>query len=201
MRMTALNRLTNLVHRGVSNELLAAYSYELAPDGQRTNVIELLRGTTPGALSTNLIGYTYDNLNRLIREEALAGDGSGGYTADYSYDVLGSRLERTVTTGGQILRTQYAYNANDQLVSESNSVTVVALPVRYDERYAQVVYRPLPSPWSRTMYGFMALPLLVLLAFFVPMLFSRSSENRPGYLPSSILGFSGCAVWRPFGRS
>jgi len=38
---------------------------------------------------------------------------------------------RTVNANGQILQTSYTYNDNDQLLSESNSVTVVQIPVGY----------------------------------------------------------------------
>lgn len=139
-----------------------------------------------GGRFTNLVDYTYDDLNRLVREEAIAGDGSGGYTVDYTYDIVGNRLERTVNTGGQILQTRYTYNDNDLLLSESNSVTIVAVPVRPDQRYAQVIYRPLPTPWSY--YGFMMLPVLLLMAFLFPLvsrhdsLYHRSSILYPRFL-------------------
>ena len=107
-----------------------AYQYNAA--NLRTNAIEIVTGSG-GGIHTNNISYAYDTLNRLVRETAKdLGDGSG-YQAIYTYDLVGNRLRRALTTAGKTLTTYYSYDANDRLLMESN-VVAAAFQVRCSAR-------------------------------------------------------------------
>ena len=59
---------------------------------------------------------------RRLTSETAHDPSGNGYDAEYSYDLVGNRLERLVTVGQQTLRTQYTYNDNDQLLSENSDL-------------------------------------------------------------------------------
>jgi RHS repeat-associated protein len=106
-----LNRLKGL---GVYNTAqpgtpLSAYTYTVAPVGQRTSVHEN---------TGRNVGYTYDNLHRLTRE-AIANAPLGGINGviDYVYDQVGNRQSRTSSVTG-IANQTFGYDANDRLTSD-----------------------------------------------------------------------------------
>lgn len=82
----------------------------------------------PGGQSEDrIISYDYDELNRLTGESAdCNGD---GYTADYVYDLVGNRLERTITVGAQTLITTSSFDDSDRLESEVHEGPVWAMVV------------------------------------------------------------------------
>ena len=84
----AMNRLTDLIQRKASNNIV--YTYTLKANGSRHSASETLPG------GQHNVSYTYDNLNRLTNEEA---SGVDAYKADYTYDRLGNRLTRNVNDG------------------------------------------------------------------------------------------------------
>jgi len=201
-----LNRLTQLTHVNAAAEVLGSYAYTLAPDGRRIGVLESFRNPVNPVdpVKTNSVTYTYDDLNRLIKETATAENGTG-YSSDYVYDAVGNRLLRTVNANGQILQTSYTYNDNDQLLSESNSVTVAQIPVGYTTIASTatsgdpllggvaagrggsptVIYRNVPGPiWS---YAFKTIPVLLILALVLPI-FVPFGVFR-GYTSSRIPAF------------
>jgi RHS repeat-associated protein len=106
-----LNRLTNLVWQlGSSN--LAKFYYQLASAGSRTNLNEVLVGTS----RTDV--WTYDSLYRLTGE-TLSGGTVGGLT--YGYDLVGNRTSRT-TSGSltSILTNQtFTFTSNDGISSDT----------------------------------------------------------------------------------
>jgi RHS repeat-associated protein len=67
-----------------------------------------------GAPQTATTTYTYDHQGQLIREVRR---GANPYTIAYTYDLVGNRLTRTRTVGGQTFTDVMAYNAANQLVS------------------------------------------------------------------------------------
>ncbi|MCD4811316.1 putative Ig domain-containing protein [bacterium] len=101
----ALNRLTYLENRKSTGEVISSYTYTLGPAGNRTRVEEN---------SGRVVNYTYDNLYRLT-EEQITDPVLGNETISYMHDGFGNRLAKTDSTG----ITNYTYNANDQLVTET----------------------------------------------------------------------------------
>ncbi len=104
------NRLTQLTHNS-SNSVLNSFNYSLGPIGNRTKIDE--------ANGISRV-YTYDKLYRLTKEQVTDPANTQSYTNDFSYDVVGNRLNKTNTPAvNPVLSTSYSYNNADQLVSES----------------------------------------------------------------------------------
>jgi RHS repeat-associated protein len=115
-----------------------SFAYPLFADGMRAQADEYLD-------EYRYLRYSYDNLNRLIKEESYETETySGyGYTTDYTYDLVGNRTERLVTVdnsyGQSILDTCYIYYpGTDKLYQEINHNTdVVCAAVQWDnDKYA-----------------------------------------------------------------
>jgi RHS repeat-associated protein len=70
-----------------------------------------------GAPQTATTTYTYDHQGQLIREVRR---GANPYTIEYTYDLVGNRLTRTRTVGGQSFTDVMVYNAANQLESLNN---------------------------------------------------------------------------------
>lgn len=119
------HRLTSLTHQHTNGTLTASYAYQLAPDGLRTGVVEVVRRPV-GGYRTNRIVYTFDAARRLMQENASDRADNAGYDGRSSYDLGGNRLERKVTVGPVVLQTFYTYDDNDRLLMESNVVTTAA---------------------------------------------------------------------------
>lgn len=171
------HRLTRLQHASTNGTLLAAYVYQLTPDNLRTGVTEIVRSPA-GDYRTNRIAFTYDALNRLVREKATDLADNATYEARYEYDLVGNRLERRVAAGGRTITTQYAYDDNDRLIAETNAVTIGGLsggpnntiPYRVigANGAETVIHQPVPS--ALAYYAMKALPFAVLATFFLPLL-------------------------------
>ena len=106
---------------------ISKYSYGTGRAGERTSVTE-----TNSGVETE-ITYKYDRLNRLVKETIERNRNK--LTYEYSYDKVGNRTEKTVAIKGDILAladvdleevqitegtTTYAYNALNQLVTETS---------------------------------------------------------------------------------
>ncbi|HSV61749.1 MAG TPA: RHS repeat-associated core domain-containing protein [Chthoniobacterales bacterium] len=104
----ALNRLKGLSVNNNANAVLAGYGYTVAPIGQRTAVQEN---------TGRSVGYTYDNLHRLIREGIAGAPGINGVIT-YIYDNVGNRQSRTSSVPG-VSNQSFGYDANDRLTSDS----------------------------------------------------------------------------------
>lgn len=115
-----LNRLTNLTSVNTANDILASYTYALAPDGRRIGVAEQRCEEGSGPSTTN-ITYAYDEMNRLVKETSASTLTDRTFTSDYAYDLVGNRLSKT-QTGHKTDTISYAYNANDQLTQEVSVV-------------------------------------------------------------------------------
>ena len=194
-----LNRLTSIAHFGESGELLGFYDYTLAADGRRTQAYEILRNPGSETFSTNLVTYTYDNLNRLTYEVMEIPGVGVAYESEYTYDLAGNRLFRRVWVGGQILTTSYTYDDNDRLIREENAVEVAALtyapsgallagyggsdlvnakPVlaQIATKTAGLATRALPGVWTR--WVFRGIPVFMLLAFLLPIAIGAFNTRR-----------------------
>ncbi len=200
------SRLALLAHYDAATNLLASYRYTVNAIGQRTAVAEIKR-QPGGGFTTNLAAYVYDGLGRLLTEtNSLVQSNRTGFSTQYGYDLAGNRIQRKVTVGGRTLTTTYAYDANDRLLLESNSVAAASaglspFPVRTlgPDGTVQVAYRPLPSAWPY--YALRSLPFALLAAFILPaaVLFRRhrrsiavfSTDLSPyrALLPRCLAGF------------
>jgi RHS repeat-associated protein len=174
-----LNRLTLLNHYASNGQYLASFAYQLAADGRRTGVTEIVQ-VPGGAWHTNQIAYTYDALKRLVREQAKDISDNSSYDARYSYDLVGNRLERTVSVAGKKLTTTYAYDDNDRLLLESNVVVnasskgaMVPLRVISPDGSSRVIYRPPPSAWCYYLDKCLPYALLAGLVFPVALISAR----------------------------
>ena len=113
----SLNRLTNLVNRKASGEIISSYAYTLGPAGNRIRVVENTGRT---------VDYTYDKNYRLT-SESINDPISGSRTISYTYDPVGNRL--TKTDNG--ITTTYTYDANDRLLTENG--TTYTYTYTYDD--------------------------------------------------------------------
>src|SRR5205085_7323598 len=110
-------RLTALTQLDASSNLVASYTYTLNAKGQRIGAAEVKRAPGGSALATNIFGYTYDALGRLTTEtNRFAQTNISGFSSIYTYDLVGNRVKRQVTTGGKTLTTTYVYDQNDRLL-------------------------------------------------------------------------------------
>ncbi|MBN2211424.1 MAG: right-handed parallel beta-helix repeat-containing protein, partial [Sedimentisphaerales bacterium] len=123
----AMNRLTRVAHHvspyagtGAEPTTLNNFAYSLYANGMRATLTETVD-------ENRTIDYSYDNLNRLKIEQAVKDGTTYGYTAHYTYDLAGNRLDRCLEviseSGGvpvtNYLHTSYAYDpATDRLTEE-----------------------------------------------------------------------------------
>jgi hypothetical protein len=204
-----LNRLTVVAHVNSLSEQIANYAYSIAADGMRTSVTEFLK--MPSGISepneTRTVDYTYDNLNRLVGEDANDSTDSYGYLISYIYDIVGNRTQRSVDCNSKNLTTTYDFNdVNDLLIKETHDGPIAAIPYENFRVYAyatdhgirytmaghdgyigriKAFFMGLPSEWS--MYLFYAALVLVPLAFLVPAIGQftarlRGKDKRRGVL-------------------
>jgi RHS repeat-associated protein len=116
-----LNRLTSAAHYNSADQLLASFTYALAPTGRRTAVHEESL-ESDNQYSITDIAYTYDRLNRLTAESSTSTLSSLSYSNTYTYDLVGNRLQKCSTGILPVVSTSYSYNANDQLLTETSTL-------------------------------------------------------------------------------
>ncbi|MBP0018314.1 MAG: putative Ig domain-containing protein [Cyanobacteria bacterium SBLK] len=104
-----LNRLTEIVTQDENETILSSYQYTLDTIGNRTAIEEL---------GGRKVQWTYDDLDRLTKEE-ITDPIDGDRTIDYTYDKVGNRLSRKVTSTEGVVLTTYDYDDNDRLKSET----------------------------------------------------------------------------------
>ena len=100
-----LNRLVRLENLKSTGEPISGYTYILGSAGNRLEVQED-NGRT--------VNYRYDKLYRLAQED-ISDPVLGSQTITYTYDAFGNRMTKTDAGG----TTDYVYNDNDQLISET----------------------------------------------------------------------------------
>ena len=121
-----LNRLDFLRHYRDENgdgqydaavdAVLAEFDYTVRADGKRTAVTEK---DAQGRLTQ--IQWFYDELGRLTRERYDSYDDTLDFTAEYLFDLVSNRLEKTVDKGNDGTideKVTYAYDQNDRLLTE-----------------------------------------------------------------------------------
>ncbi|MBP0035970.1 MAG: hypothetical protein J7524_22885, partial [Roseofilum sp. Belize BBD 4] len=109
-----LNRLTGVTYQDKDQNIIASYTYTLDRVGN-SKVVEESGGRK--------IEYDYDESYRLI-EEKITDPVNGDLTIEYSYDNVGNRIAKKVTTEQVTVETTYQYDDNDRLQSETtNGIT------------------------------------------------------------------------------
>jgi len=98
------NQLTGLVTTDSSGQTVVGYAYDLHPTGRRLGITEHSGRTTQ---------YSLDAAYRLL-SETITDPVNGNYSAEYTYDRVGNRIESTIDG----VQTAYTYDANDRLVQQ-----------------------------------------------------------------------------------
>jgi RHS repeat-associated protein len=131
----ALNRVTDVVHKDALDAVFASYHYDLLLNGERERVTESRRDQD-NSYSTTSVQYTYDDLNRLTSETYDSSLPGQDYVANYVFDIVGNRLEKSTTLeGGPTAITGSQFNALDQLVHQAvttNGVPTSSTDFGYD---------------------------------------------------------------------
>jgi YD repeat-containing protein len=121
------NNGDHLFEAGV-DALLAQYDYDLAFDGKRSGVTELIDhdGNPSTPLQETRIDWLYDALGRLTEERYDSFDDSLDFVADYAFDLVGNRLSKKTDHQPCDFNNpvydeaiSYAYDANDRVLSEA----------------------------------------------------------------------------------
>ena len=102
----SLNRLTNLVWE-LNNNPVASFAYQLKTGGTRTNLSEVVNGTSRTSQ------WQYDGFYRLTNE-VVSGIGNVGYR----YDMVGNRTNRQSTIS-QLPTANSSYDTNDWLTTDT----------------------------------------------------------------------------------
>ncbi len=108
---------------------LAKYGYAANGTAGGRLSTEVLRQVN-GTYATNQLAWANDNLGRLTNEVSSSTLTALNFTNKYVYDLAGNRLWKTNIVGAVTTATSYSYNANDQLLVESNGST--SFTNRYD---------------------------------------------------------------------
>ena len=130
----ACQRLKEESITNASGKQIAKYSYGLGKAGERLSVSEEETSVdNPSKVIKTQIEYSYDKLNRLIKE-TISRD-SSKLTQEYSYDKVSNRTSKKVSVTGDISvladidleevevktgTTSYTYNELNQLITEKN---------------------------------------------------------------------------------
>ena len=200
----SLNRLTSLVNEKTTATVVSSFDYTLAADGMREAADEFLEYPASQTDEDPSIDYTYDNLNRLTQETHYNTSGYG-YTADYTYDLVGNRQSRTVevtnSAGTYTLTTAYTYDTDtDRLLTEENEGPIAAIPYGDNQRIYAYANAPgggityqlpssdkqigqfrafwmgLPSVWNTVL--FYVVMILIPIIFFWPVFVRQWSRIR-----------------------
>jgi RHS repeat-associated protein len=123
----ALHRVElETIKRGTTQ--VSRYDYDSNAQGQRTAALENEYDAAGSLNQTRKFYWAYDADGRLSQEKLDVGNngaGTGDYTSDYSIDLVGNRLKKTLDQGSNGSTDEtitYSYNAKDQLSTESSNV-------------------------------------------------------------------------------
>jgi len=118
-----LDRLVLISDTDSSGTLLDSDAYTLSPTGLRISVVETRREAN-GTYSQDRVDWTYDALDRLVRE--VSNDLTGQHPDEtfddrYTYDLAGNRLQEVLTTAGVTRTLTNTYDADDRLLKTTSS--------------------------------------------------------------------------------
>ena len=120
-----LGRLTRLDNRAATN-VLSSYQYTLGATGDRVAVQEQ---------GGRQIRYAYDAARRLLGESVFNDPAGRNRTNTYAYDPVGNRLAYSSLVGGagSTLQSACLYDANDQVLAETNLISGDVTYYTYDD--------------------------------------------------------------------
>ncbi len=169
-----LNRLTNVSTRNAAGDLIASYTYTLGPTGNRLQVVEAGSATTG-----RTVRYAYDTLYRLTTETIDEPGTTNDVQISYAFDAVGNRLERLVVRENGTVTTAYAYDNNDRLLHEAETVTVADSGGSGGGSYvaASMVLGPSVGCYSGTI-AFLVLAGLIPIGWIVYLLFRLKREDE-----------------------
>jgi RHS repeat-associated protein len=102
---------------------LAEFDYTLRADGTDAALNETF--WTAGGTLTNSYTWNYDNLDRLVAEALVSSDANRNFSAAYTYDLVGNRVQYTLTvpaSAGLDETITSRYDANDRLLQEVSTL-------------------------------------------------------------------------------
>ena len=108
------------VYELAGDTLLSEFDYTVRADGKRTAVDETVYDGS--STETTRVDWLYDNIGRLIEEDYNSSDDTLDFTADYVFELVGNRREKSVDRGREGAVDEifsYDYDANDRLLSET----------------------------------------------------------------------------------
>lgn len=127
----AANRMSAIIlHPGTAAEKTYTLTYDDHGNlAQKANVDDPAETTH----------YTWDARNRLI--DISASDGTQLSTAEFKYDVLGRRIERTIKQGATTQRTQYVYDGVQVIgeITDNRLAASILTGLNIDEVIARTV--------------------------------------------------------------
>ncbi len=103
----SLNRLVELTHLDVGQNVVGRYTYVLGPAGRRLSLTEH---------DGRVVRWEYDDLHRLTQEQ-VTDPFIGSRTTSWTYDAVGNRLTQVEDDH----LTNYGYDDNDRLLSETGT--------------------------------------------------------------------------------
>lgn len=124
-----LGRITNVAghHLTAGTSASSAFGYQRDAVGRRVSDSEFLSG----AAESRTVSYVYDELSRLLREDASSDIVSDRWR-EFDYDEVGNRQTEAQLFDGQIYGETYDFDANDRIKLDQDS-SVEAVSHTYDD--------------------------------------------------------------------
>ncbi len=134
-----LNRLTDVNETKGTTSLFSQH-YVLNGDGTRASSHEVqLQSDNTTSLTIDTT-WTYDADDRLIGESLSSSDATRNYTDTFAFDLVGNRITKSHDVSGTANdeTTTYTYNGDDQLQTETSSLSTVGTTTyTYDDNGSQ----------------------------------------------------------------
>ena len=100
--------MDSITYRKPSGELIRSLGYEYDAVGMITNIV-----TSDDGSQLFVKSYQYDSLNRLTSETRITDNGS--QTTEYTYDLAGNRLRKSITDNQCPITVNYAAGVGNRL--------------------------------------------------------------------------------------
>jgi RHS repeat-associated protein len=105
------NRITSIIHKNSSGDVLQSFSYTLDAVGNRTQIVEH---------SGRTVDYEYNAVNQLTKETVTNDPNGNNTTTTFTYNEVGNLKTKTINGTA----TDYTYNANDQLTTQGSKTFI-----------------------------------------------------------------------------
>ncbi|MGH9383813.1 MAG: RHS repeat-associated core domain-containing protein, partial [Vicinamibacterales bacterium] len=110
------HRVVEVVTEGPGGPF-ASYAYTLDAAGKRIRAVEVESGRQ------RTVDYTYDAVDRLVREVIDETGSAGDLDIAYFYDAVGNRERKQSVSSAETIETLYTYDNNDRLLTEATTTT------------------------------------------------------------------------------